>query len=1088
MFKSLLLKVRVLCMLLCCILSSLAVTAQTKITGHIVGSDDKQPVVGAAIRIKGTTIGTVTDVNGNFTLSATSGQTLVITYVGYATTEVNVTGATAYPITLQVNNKSLNEVIVTGYSSQRKKDIAGAVATVDISDAKKLPTSSSEQLLQGQASGVTVITAGAPGAGSNVFVRGVSSLGNSSPLFVIDGVQTTSMSDLNPNDIESISVLKDAGAAAIYGVSGGNGVVVITTKKGKAGKTVVTYDGYYGTQVPPGGNVWHILSPTDMSTLTYVAGDVSTQTKIYPGGSGTVPTYGWAGTLGSGAGNSIDLSTYHFDANTPANDFLIQKFNQQGTDWFHEIFKAAPTQSHTVTASGGNEKNQFLFSLGYLNQQGTLIDTYLKRYQTRINSNFSLTDHIRIGETASIYYRETPYQGGANPANFYIPGYGNQAENNALSMSYRIMPQIPVYDIGGNYGGTYDGPGGEPLGNASNPVANQVRTKDNRDKSWTIQGTAFAEVDFLKHFTARTLIGGTIVNDWQYGFSALNDYNSSEGHASSNGYQEQSQYQSTYNWSNTVTYKQVIGKHNISVLAGYEQKEYYGRYVRAASTDLFSVDPNYANVTNGTKNNVGASYAFQPTATQSLFARADYIFNDRYILGATIRRDGYSGFGPGQRWGNFPAATVAWRVSQEDFMKGVSWINDLKLRGSYGEAGNNANVPGNNAFSLYNSGFGTSYYGIGGGSTTSQGFYSSQFGNANTSWETDKILNIGLDVTLIRNLDFSLEYYKKTISNLLFPQPLPSTVGGESVVSNGAPYINIGDIQNKGLDFSATYHGRAGNDFTYNINANITTYSNKITQLPGTGYIDLSNSRVGNITRDAVGQSIGEFYGYKVTGIYNSTAEANAAPTYAGAAAGSFKYADINGDGKIDANDRTFIGNPNANFTYGLNLSAAYKGFDFTTVFYGSQGNDVFNYTKYFTDFYSSFTGAKSTAALYNSWGSPGVTNPTVTKAGYIQSLGSTIPSTYYVENGSFLKMRVAQIGYTIPTNTTKKAGISKVRVYVQGTNLFTITKYDGLDPELQPSSYNGVSNSTQSGAFGIDYGSYPTNQRQYILGVNVTF
>jgi len=1076
MFKSLLLKVRVLCMLLCCILSSLAVTAQTKITGHIVGSDDKQPVVGAAIRIKGTTIGTVTDVNGNFTLSATSGQTLVITYVGYATTEVNVTGAVSYPITLQVNNKSLNEVIVTGYSSQRKKDISGAVAVVNVSDAKKLPTASSEQLLQGQASGVNVITAGAPGAPSNVFVRGVSSFGNSSPLYVIDGVQTTSMSDINPNDIESISVLKDAGSAAIYGVSGGNGVIVITTKKGKSGKTTISYDGFYGTQVPPGGNVWHTLTPQGMAQLASAAGDVGNigPNKIYTSALG-IPTYGWNGTQGQGAGDNIDLSLYKFDASNPANDFLIQKFNQQGTDWFHAIFKSAPIQSHNITATGGTDKSTYLFSLGYLDQQGTLIDTYQKRYQTRINTTFALNDHIRVGETAYMFYKENPY---GNSGGY--GAYGNQAENTAVSMSYRIMPQIPVYDIKGNFGGTYDGPGGEPLGNAANPVAQQVRTKDNYNKTWQIQGSAFAEADFLKHFTARTQFSGTYFNNWEYGFSSLNAYNDYENHGTSNAYFENSMYNSSYNWTNTVNYKEIFGKHNISAFVGYEQKQFYGRFLSGVSQSLFSVDPDYGNVSNGTVSNKAASYAIQPTSTRSFFGKVDYIYNDRYILSGTIRRDGYSQFG-NQKWGNFPAGTAAWRVSQEDFMKGVSWVNDLKLRGSYGVGGNNANVTGPNAFSQYGSGFGSSYYPVN-GTTISQGFNNTQIGNASTSWEKDKILNLGIDATLFNKLDFSVEYYKKTITGLLYPQPLPATVGGAT-----APFVNLGDIQNHGFDISATYHGTAGSDFTYSIGANITTYKNLITYIPG-DYFDASNSRVGYITRNQVGHPIGAFYGYQVTGLYNSAAEAAAAPTYSGAAAGSFKYADTNGDGKIDANDRTFIGNPNPDFTYGLNLNAAYKGFDFTAVFYGSQGNDDFNFTKYYTDFYSSFTGGKSQAALYNSWGSPGVTNPTVTKAGYTQSMGSTIPSSYYVENGSFLKMRVAQIGYTIPTNTTKKVGISKVRVYIQGTNLFTITKYDGLDPELQPSSYNGVSGATQSAAFGVDYGSYPTNQRQYILGVNVTF
>lgn len=1068
-------------MLLCCICSSVVVSAQNRITGKVTGADDKQPVIGATVKIKGTTQGTQTDANGNFNLTAKAGDVLLVSFIGYQNKEVPVGTQTHYIIVLAPASTSLNEVVVVGYGTQQKKDISGAVATVNVTAAKTLPASSTDQLLQGQAAGVTVIAQGAPGASSNVFVRGLANAGNTTPLYVIDGVQTNSMSDLNPNDIESISVLKDAGSAAIYGVAGGNGVILITTKKGKAGKTTISYDAYYGTQVPPGGNVWHILSPQDMSKLSYVAGDASTYTKIYPGGSGTVPTYGWNGTLGSGAGSTVDLSTYHFDANTPNNDFLIQQFNQSGTDWFHEVFKHAPTQSHTITANGGSDKSHFLFSLGYIDQQGTLIDTYLKRYQARINSEFALTDNIRVGETAYVFYRQTPYTGNYS---YGYAAYNNQAENNAITESYRIMPQIPVYDVQGHYGGTFDGPGGEPLGNASNPVAIQQEAANNIDRTWNIQGTAYAEVDFLKHFTARTLIGGTVLNDWQYA-TGYNPYQDYEGHNNSNSFFEQSQYISNYNWTNTLNYKQSFGKHNLNFLAGYEQRQYYGRILHGSSTNLFSVDPNYVNVGQGTSNNQANSYAYAPSAIQSLFGRLDYNFNDRYILSATIRRDGASNFGANKKWGNFPSISLAYRISQEDFMKNITWLNDLKIRGSYGELGSLANVGATNAFTTFSSGFGSSYYAItGSNNSTTQGFYNNQIGNPNTGWETDKIANVGFDATLFNRLDLSVEYYHKSISGLLFQIPLPATVGGATL-----PYVNAGDVMNRGWDVSATFRGAPSADVRYSIGANITTFYNKFTNIPGsTPYFDVSGSRVGTLTRDAVGQPIGEFFGYKIIGIYNSTAQAQSGATYAGAAAGSFIYQDINGDGKIDANDRTFIGNPNPKFTYGINLNASYKKWDFTAVLYGSQGNKDLNFTKYYTDFYSSFTGAKSTASLYNSWGSPGVTNPTVSAASYTQSMGSTIQSTYYVENGSFLKMRVAQIGYTFDSEGLKKHGIGKLHVYVQGTNLFTITKYDGLDPELPPSAYNGVSGSVQSAAFGIDYGNYPNNQRQYLLGVNVTF
>jgi TonB-linked SusC/RagA family outer membrane protein len=1066
MFKSLLLKGRTMCLLILCTLSSLVVTAQTRITGKVIGSDDKQPVIGATVKIKGTNLGVVTDINGTFAINAKTSDVLVISYIGYQTLQVTVTGPSLGSIVLQSTNSTLNEVVVTGYTSQRKKDIAGAVAVVDLNSARKIPASSTDQLLQGQAAGVTVVNQGAPGAGSSVLIRGISNFGNSQPLYVIDGVQGNSMSNLNPNDIESIQVLKDAGAAAIYGVSGGNGVVVITTKRGKTGKSVLTYDAYYGSQVPKGGNVFNTLSPAGMSQLTYLVGDVTVAKALYPDGPGTVPVYGYQGPHSAGVGNaSFDLSQYNFDASNPGNDFLIQKFNQKGTDWFHEMFKAAPEQYHTLSASGANDKNSYFFSVGYLDQQGTEINTFLKRYETRINTVFNINDHVRIGENAFIYYRRMP-QG----------GFSNQSEGAPLSYAYRMMPQIPVYDISGvHYGGTYDGPGGEPLGNSSNPVAVLDMLKNDAYKEFNINGNIFAEVDFLKHFTAKTAFGGQIQNQWNNGFGT-NPYYDYEGHNNSNSVYENAAYFSNYNWTNTVLYKQTFGKHNISVLAGYEQKEFVGRTVGGTGTNLFSVDPNYVNLSNATKlPNPPFSGAFTPTATQSLFGRLDYIYNDRYILGATIRRDGFSAFFPGRQWGTFPSVSLAWRISQEDFLKSVSWLNDLKLRGSYGVAGNNTNIDPANPYLRYGGSFGNGYYAIGGTNATTQGFINTNNGNIKTTWETDKILNFGIDATIFNKVDLSVEWYKKTISGLLFRDQVPATVGGAS-----PPFVNIGDVQNKGVDIAATYHGTAGSDFRYNIGVNVTAYKNLITNIPGK-YFDDAGTRVNPIVRQQVGQPIGEFFGYKVIGFYSAADIANpAVAKYPLAQEGSFKYADVDHNGVIDDKDRTFIGNPNPDFTYGVNLSATYKNFDFSMVLYGSQGNKDFHYTRYFTDFYGSFQGGKSNDALYKSYGSPYLKGtPTLPIASDNNSMGTTQISSFYVENGSFLKCRVAQLGYSFTPALLKTIGITKLHVYVQGTNLFTITKYTGLDPELPPVGSN---------ALGTDFGNYPSNQKTYIVGVNMSF
>jgi TonB-linked SusC/RagA family outer membrane protein len=1066
--------------------SSLVVTAQTKHTGKVIGADDKLPVVGASIRIKGTNTGTVTDVNGDFTLSLSPGNVLVVSYIGYVTKEVTVRGAEFITIQLAPSASALNEVVVTGYQTQLKKDISGSVATVDVADAKKINATSSEQLLQGQAAGVTVINNGAPGSPSNVYIRGFGNFGDTNPLYVVDGVQVGDMSLVNPNDIESISVLKDAGAAAIYGVAGGNGVVVVTTKKGKAGKTTISYDGFYGDQQPLQGNPFDIMSPVDQSIEAYRANDNATE-DLY-GGPGVLYTYGYhgnssyTGSDGTNFGksgvtnNSAILGGYHFDASNPSNDFLVQKFatTGNGTDWFHSVFKNAPTQQHTITASGGTDKSTFLYSLNYINDQGTLLSNYEKRYQARVNTNFSVGP-IRFGETGDATYREN------------VGGYpgAQQQEAGIISYSYREMPIIPIFDVAGNYGGGYDGPSGEPLGNGSNPYAAAVRNEQNHARFVYIEGNVFAEADIFKYFTLHTSFGGQLYNQL-YNDINPTTYENYESHSNPNEIDWHEQMTSTYNWTNTIRYKETFGKHDITALAGYEQRYSTGHQLDAYNTGLFSLDPAYAQIGEGTPSQAPTSYNYQPVAIESFFGQAIYTYNDKYILTASVRRDGVSVFYPGKQWGTFPSVSVAWRLSQEDFMKGITWINDLKIRGSYGEAGYYANVPATNPYSLYGSGPGASYYGIGGGlSSTSQGFYNSTLGNPNTTWEIDKTTDVGFDATLFNHFDLVFDWYKKESSGLLFGAQLPDLLGGAQ-----APVVNIGDVQNKGVDIALTYRDRLSQDFSFSVGANITTYKNDITKESNTQqFFDTAGSRDNDIVRNQVGHPIGEFFGYQVAGIYQNASQVSSLPGYSGAAPGSFIYKDVDGNGKIDANDRTFIGNPNPNFTYGVNLNATYKRFDITMVLYGSQGNKDFNYTEYWTDFYSTFQGGKSlrmfndAAIVQNGQ----VTNPgaTLPASSYAQAVGSSTISSYYVQDGSFLKCRVLQLGYTLNPAMLKTIGIDKLHIYGQVTNLFTITKYNGLDPELVQS----IDNSNGASApMGIDYGAYPTNEKQFILGVNLTF
>jgi len=1069
-------------LLLFCFMQSFA--QQRTITGTVT-TKDGTPLSGASVVVVGRKTGETTASNGSFSINVPENtKELKISYVGYEPQTVSVTGQSSISVSLQASANNLNEIVVTGYTSQLKKDITGSVATVNVTDAKKIPSTSSEQLLQGQAAGVTVINSGAPGAASTVFIRGISNFGATQPLYVIDGVQTGDMSTVNPNDIESISVLKDAGAAAIYGISGGNGVVVVTTKKGH-GKSTISYDAYYGTQLPLSGNVWHLMNPEQQSELAFRAGDKPTE-ALYPGGPGVIPTYGYHGNTAAGAFGSSGVTNdpgilqyYNFDKSNPGNDFLIQKFaTGAGTDWFHSVFKAAPQQQHTLTASGGNDKSNYLFSLNYVDQKGTLLNNYEKRYAVRLNTNFNVKNHIRFGENGFVTYKEN--NGGYNG--------DQQQEGGGISFTYREMPIIPVFDVAGNYGGTYDGPTGEPLGNGQSPYAGQANQSTNNAHFVLVEGNIFAEADIAKDFTLRTSIGGNLYNQYYWAL-VYNPYQDYESHGNPNGANENEQMSSNYNWTNTITFKKTFGKHDITAFAGYELKAYTGRQFSASAQGFFSLDPNFVQLQYGTPVNAPTSNIYQPKSTESFFGQLNYIYNDKYILGATIRRDGFSIFYPGRQWGTFPSISAGWRVSQEDFMKNITWINNLKLYGSYGEAGNNGNIGGNNAYSSYGQGAGASFYPIGGTNALTQGFYQNQIGNPVVTWETDKITNVGLSGSLFNHFDFTVEWYKKAISGLLFPQSLPATIAPVGV---GVPTVNVGNVQNTGVDISANYHANVGKDFSFSIGANVTTYKSLITSIPSPGYFDFGYSRDNDIVRNEVGHPIGAFFGYQTAGIYQDTTSAKSGATYAGAKPGSFIYKDVNGDGKIDANDRTWIGNPNPKFTYGVNLTANYKRFDFTMILYGSYGNKDFNYVKYWTDFYSTFQGGKS-LDLYNKAAivvDDKVTNPgaTLPAASISQALGSSTVSSFYVEDGSFLKCRVAQLGYTIDPQILKRIGVDKFHVYFQATNLFMITKYTGLDPELVPSLNNNGSGNYASAAFGIDYGAYPNNQKQYIFGVDLTF
>ncbi|UHG91079.1 TonB-dependent receptor [Spirosoma oryzicola] len=1068
------------------------------VTGRVL--DEKGAgLPGATVLFKGTSnVGTATDIDGRFTLNVPDGNgTLVISSISYTTQEVAINNRTTLPdVQLVSDVKSLNEVVVVGYGTQRKKDLTGAVAVVNVAELQQQPTAQITNQLQGRASGVTVLGSGQPGEAPQIRIRGLNTFGNNQPLYVVDGVPTQNINDINPNDVASMQVLKDAGSASIYGSRAANGVIIITTRRG-TGKVKVQYDAYYGMQYPKGGNVWNLLDPQETAQLKFNAlrnanPNVAINDPLY--GSGATPVLpDYIAPQGAKEGDpAVDPSRYSVNPNYTTiaqyNAFnRITRANKAGTDWFHEIFRPAPITSHNLAVSGGSNQGNYLFSFNYFNQQGTLLNTYLKRYTIRSNSQYNIRENIRVGENLAFSVTDNPRINALQ-------------EGSAIGMAFREQRIIPVYDIMGNYAGGY----GQGLGNATNPVAIQQRTANNRGLSNRLFGNVYAEVDFLKDFTARTSFGGELFMGNFNSFS-YPTYENQEN-TTTNSYTENTFSGYNWTWTNTVQYQHNFNNtHDLKVLVGTEAYQNRGRNVGGTTQDYLSFDPNATTLSSGfgTPTNYSSRYR---DALFSLIGRVDYTLKDKYLLGATIRRDGSSRF-LNYQYGWFPAVSAGWRLSQESFMSGLTWLNDLKIRGGYGIMGNQLNVDAANSFTTYGPDRTSSFYSVNGSNqSNAAGVQRTRIGNPDARWEKNINANIGFDASLWKGkLDLTVDYYNKEVRDLLYTLELAGTAG-----LGTAPAVNVAHMRNQGIDLAASSNFNVTNDLKLNATLTFTTYNNKIVSLAeGVDYFDQEGRRFNGsyIVRNAVGHSIGQFFGYKTAGFWNSQEEINQANAQAQQATGNasavyqndvavgrFRYADTNGDGQITEADRTYLGNPNPKFSYGLNLGATYKKFDFSIFFYGTQGNDIWNNVRWWTDFNANFQGAKSQTALYDSW-TPDNHNA---KAPIQETVGSfssaNVPNSYFVENGSYLRAKNAQIGYTLPASTLKKLGIERLRVYVQSANLFTITKYSGLDPEIGTTantnnSSGGSLNQSFSNttSFGIDEGVYP-NQRQFLFGLNVTF
>lgn len=1012
-----------------------------------------EPLIGATVTMKNNaSVAAVTDLDGNFSLSAPTNAVLLVSYVGHETKEVKVSGRKNIHVVLSEGQNLLTDVVVIGYGTQRKVDITGSVSTVNMEDMKRSVASNAGEALQGQVAGVNVRNSGLPGSSSTLAIRGVTSFGSVTPLIIVDGIESN-LNNISAQDIESIQVLKDARVAAIYGVRGSNGVILVTTKKGSSGAVKITYNGMAGITFPLHGNVFNLANSEEYMQILNVG---QPGNELFANG---MPDYLYNSPLGSGVGFEGDAqvaaSNYFREDPNKGSNYLIQAVNKTGTDWFHEAFKQAFFHEHNLSVSGGSDKARYFFSLGYLDQNGTLTETYLKRYNMRVNTEFNIGKYIKVGENFNFFYKS------------YLPMTTGSAYGRIPDL-YTLLPIIPVHDIMGNWGGTWIGP---QLGAVSNPVAVLKRTAANSDyDSYNMIGNIFAEATLFEDLKFRTSFGINNYNTTYQTFEGAQAENA-ERSTKTNSLSVNALQGSTLTFSNTLNYKKSFEKHKWDLLVGMETIKTYSKTLNGQSNDFFSDNKHFLFLQNGAERLPGSS-SIGHTALLSYFGRADYSYDDKYLVGITIRRDGSSYFGSENRFGTFPSFSIGWRISQEKFMQGISWLNDLKLRASYGVLGSQNNVAAQNQYSTYASSLYLSAYDISGTSNSVvMGMYRQRIGNSATGWEEDIVQNIGLDVVAFNNsFDLQLDIYKKRINGLLLTEPLPSVIG--ALVTS--PTVNIGDIQNVGFDLSARYRFRVG-EFNNSVAFNISHYKNKIVDLPDPGYFNSGSAR------NEEGHPTGMFYGYKIMKIFDSQEEVDNAPTQDGAAPGRFRYVNTNDDDKINSEDRQYLGSPHPDFTYGFILGTQYKGFDLSAQFYGVQGNTIYNQVRMSTEFFASNVTGNKSRKLLNAW-TPENTKTTVPKIENVQTFSTTnVFNSYALEDGSYLRLKTLTLGYTFNPGSSlmRRLQISNLRIYFQASNLFTITNYSGADPDISGGS---------PANFGVDVATYPTNEPKINFGLTITY
>ena len=1032
------------------------VPVYSTITGTVT-NEKGEPLEGATIIVKGTAIATTTNSKGFFRVEVPGDNTvLVITYTGFSKQEISVGKQNEFTIKLIPVDNELGDVVVIGYGSQRERKITGAISSINAKDFSGLAVTGVDQAIQGRMAGVQVTqNSGEPGGSISLRIRGVGSINSTNePLYVVDGVPYGSLNAINPNDIERVDVLKDASAASIYGSRASNGVVLITTKRGKSGRSSVSVDAYAGIQ-----NNYKKMDLLNGSQFAKLANE--------------------------------NLTNGGF----PANPAWSNPATVVNTDWQETVLQTAPIQSYNASISGGGDKVSTLFSIGYFDQKGIIVGSDYNRYTVRLNTDYSIAKNFKLGITLNGAFDEKKVVGSQNDfsgvlslTNYMQPSSLNTTTQNGL---FGLNPDGSIDPNGNTYFG-WEGYSSTSkfaevnqyptaLGNPLHTVKNYLR---NSQKSQQLLAAAFAEYEIIPGLKIRSTFNYNFENSFNINSlrKAPTEVNLIGQYRTTSSYNENWNRSNQWNWINTVSYNKSFGQNNISFIAGMDALKNTFQFVNINTANA----PDAQQVINAS-NNTGRVVSGYPTdfALISYFGRLTYDYADKYLLSASIRRDGSSKFGPNNKFGMFPSVSAGWRISEESFLQSSTFIDELKLRASYGTVGNQ-NIPNFKYLSTYSNDGGTYQYTLGSGQTPVNAIYADNNGDPDIRWEKSTQTNIGIDASFLKaTFTLTADYYIKKLDDLLgnFPVPSYTGVNGGSILKNGF------SMENKGIELSLGYNEHFG-EVNFSANVNFSTLENKITKLTENekGYVAQSISVGGGgindggaQTRTLLGERIGTFYGYITNGIIQNAADL-AGSGLGGVKLGDRLFKDLNKDGTINSDDKTAIGNGLPKYIYGLSLRADYKGFDVSILLNGQSGVKIANMTRfrlYNMRFHNSTGIVNGSSDLLNSWTGPGTSNE-LPRNSYTAPTSNRWFSTFYIEDGSFVRIRNIQIGYTLPVTISKKAGMSRSRIYVAVQNLHTFTKYTGYDPEIGSPDQNVLTT-------GADFGRYPL-PRMFTVGINCQF